>query len=133
LQGAKPEFDAAGVRLVLIGQAQPSDAAAFRRQFELELPVLADARRESYNAVGAKMAGVTGLFGPKVVIRGVKTLLGAKVMQGKTVGHPSQLGAALVLAGGDGATLYRQIAQDASDNAPAEDLLAAATAATPEA
>jgi AhpC/TSA antioxidant enzyme len=103
---------------VLIGQATPADAASFRRQFEIELPVLADERRTSYKAVGAKMSGVNGLLGPKVVLKGIKTSLGRRVMQGKTVGHPAQLGASLVIAPG-GEVLFKQLANDASDNAPA--------------
>lgn len=109
---------------MLIGQATPADAANFRRRFEIELPVLADTRRTSYKAIGAKMAGVGGLFGPKVVLKGIKTSLGKGVRQGKTVGHPAQLGAAMVIASG-GEVLFKQLAADASDNASPEQLLAA--------
>ncbi len=124
MQGARAEFEAAGAGLVLIGQATPGDAADFRRRFEIELPVLADERRESYRAVGARMAGVGGLFGPKVILRGLRTLLGSQVTQGRTIGHPAQLGAALVVAPG-GEVRLRQRAADASDNAPPGELLAA--------
>jgi hypothetical protein len=124
LQDAQPQFAQAGADVVLIGQATPADAATFRRRFEIELPVLADTRRTSYKAIGAKMAGVGGLFGPKVVLKGIKTSLGKGVCQGKTVGHPAQLGAAVVIAPG-GEVLFKQLAADASDNAPPEQLLAA--------
>jgi peroxiredoxin len=123
LQHARPQFQAAGADIVLIGQATPDDAANFRRDFELELPVLADEQRVSYKAVGAKMAGVSGLFGPKVILRGIQTILGRRVRQGRTIGHPAQLGAALVIAPG-GRVLFEQKAQDASDNASPEALLA---------
>ena len=56
LHRAREEFDAAGVPLVLIGQATPKHAASFRRKLGIELPVLADGDRSSYNAVGAKIA-----------------------------------------------------------------------------
>jgi hypothetical protein len=124
LQGAREQFRAVGADLVLIGQAKPSNAADFRRQFGIELPVLADERRESYRAVGARMAGASGLFGPKVVLRGIKTLLGGRVMQGRTIGHPAQLGAALVI-GPTGEVWFQQLATDASDNAAPEVLLVA--------
>ncbi len=107
---------------MLIGQATPEDAANFRRQFEIELPVLADQSRTSYRAVGAKMSGLNGLLGPKVVLKGIKTSLGRGVKQGKTVGHPAQLGASLVIAPG-GEVLFKQLANDASDNAPPEQML----------
>lgn len=110
--------------MVLIGQATPADAERFRRQFELELTLLADEHRTSYKAIGARMAGLNGLLGPRVVLRGLITIFGRRVRQGKTIGHPAQLGAALVIAPGD-RVLFEQRARDASDNAPPEALLAA--------
>lgn len=121
MQDAREQFQAAGTDLVLIGQAKPSDAADFRRQFGIELPLLADERRESYKAIGAKVAGVSGLFGPKVAIRCVKAIVGG-ARQGKTIGHPAQLGAALVIAPG-GEVRFEQLAADASDNATPAQLL----------
>ena len=123
MQGAREQFLAAGADVVLIGQATPADAAHFRRQFELELTVLVDERRTSYKAIGAEVAGMTGLFGPRVVLRAFMTVLGRRVRQGKTIGHPAQLGAALVVAPGDH-VLFEQRARDASDNVPPADLLA---------
>jgi hypothetical protein len=122
LQDAREQFTAAGADLVLIGMATPEDAESFRHQFSLELPVLADRRRESYRALGATVAGVGGLFGPRVILRAVTTVLGRRVRQGRTVGHPAQLGAALVVAPG-GEVLFEQRARDASDNAPPQALL----------
>ena len=124
MQSAREQFHAAGAEIVLIGQATPKDAADFRRQFELELTVLADERRISYKAIGARMAGVTGLFGPRVLLRAFSTVLGRRVRQGRTVGHPAQLGAALVIAPGN-RVLFAQRARDASDNASPADLLGA--------
>ena len=112
---------------MLIGQATPDDAANFRRQFEIELPILADRRRKTYKAVGAKMSGVGGLLGPKVAVKGIKAALEKGVIQGKTIGHPAQLGAAMVIAPG-GEVLFKQLANDASDNAPPEQLLDALVA-----
>ena len=122
MQDAREQFTAAGADLVLIGMATPEDAERFRRQFSLELPVLADRRRESYRALGATVAGVGGLFGPRVILRAVTTVLGRRVRQGRTIGHPAQLGAALVVAPG-GQVLFEQRARDASDNASPQALL----------
>ena len=122
MQDAQPRFAQAGADVILIGQATPKDAANFRRQFEIELPILADKRRTSYKAVGATMAGVTGLVGPKVAVKGIKTALGKGVIQGRTIGHPAQLGASIVIAPG-GEVLFKQLAKDASDNAPPEQML----------
>jgi len=124
LQDARKQFTAAGADVVLIGMATPQDADSFRRQFSLELPVLADRRRESYRALGATVAGIGGLFGPRVILRAVTTVLGRRVRQGRAIGHPAQLGAALVVAPG-GEVRFQQRARDASDNASPQTLLAA--------
>jgi peroxiredoxin len=123
LQGARDPFRQAGAEIVLIGHATPQDAANFRRQLKLDLPVLADEHRTSYKAVGARVAGVGGLFGPKVVLRAVSAMFTLHVTQGRTIGHPAQLGAALVIAPG-GEVLFSQLAADASDNASPQDMLA---------
>jgi prostamide/prostaglandin F2alpha synthase len=126
LHRARSEFEAAGVRLVLIGQATPRHAAHFRRRLGIELPVLVDQRRESYRAAGAKVATFGELLGPKSVGVGVTRAVrsGGKVRQGRTIGHPAQLGGAMVIAP-DGAVAWCHMSEDASDNAPAEDILEA--------
>lgn len=123
LQRARPRFEHAGLTVTLIGMGTADDAATFRRRLELDLPVLADAGRDRYRAAGAQTGGVTGLFGPKVVLRAVPTLLRSHVRQGRTVGNPTQLGAAAVIAPG-GEMLFAHAARDASDNAVPEALLA---------
>ena len=54
LHRARGEFEAAGARLVLIGQLTPEHAAQFRRRQGLELTVLADKDRASYKVAGTK-------------------------------------------------------------------------------
>ena len=131
LHRARSEFEAAGVPLVLIGQATPRQAAHFRRRQGVDLPVLADEKRESYRAAGAKVATASELLGPKSVSRGlVKTARSrGKVHQGKVIGHPAQLGGAMVIAPGGGVT-WSHMSEDASDNAYPEEILAAARQAS---
>ncbi len=117
---------------MLIGQAKPADAANFRRQVKIDLPVLADESRATYRLIGARMAGVAGLVGPKVLLKGGLTLLSGQVRQGRTVGHPAALGAALVIDS-DGQLLFEHRARDAGDNAPPEQMLAALGQSTPSA
>lgn len=124
MQDARHRFRAAGAEIVLIGQATPSDAADFRAKFGLELTLLADEQRASYRALHLKRAGLTGLIGPRVLLRAVSTVLGRRVRQGRTIGHPAQLGAALAVAPGD-RVLFEQRARDAADNVPPDELLAA--------
>jgi peroxiredoxin len=124
LHRAREDFEAAGARLVLIGQATPRHAAHFRRRFGIELPVLADERRVSYKAVGAKVAGLRELLGPRVVAKGMIASARHGVIQGRTIGHPAQLGGAVVIRR-DGQVAWSHLSKDASDNAPPEQVLAA--------
>jgi peroxiredoxin len=124
LDRARQQFEAAGGRLVLIGQLSPRHAAHFRRRQAIEVPVLADDERASYKAAGAKMATMGELLGPSVVAKGFLTTARTGRMQTRTVGHPAQLGGAMVIAP-DGRVAWSHMAQDASDNAQPEEILEA--------
>jgi hypothetical protein len=125
LDRARREFEAAGVNLVLIGQLTPRHAAHFRRREKVGLPVLADERRVSYKAAGAKVGSLNDLVGPKVVAKGALTTLRTGKLQGRTIGHPAQLGGAMVIAP-PGEVVWSHMASDASDNASPEEILVAA-------
>ena len=127
LNRAREDFEAAGVGLVLIGQATPRHAAHFRRRFELDVPLLADEKRSSYRAAGAKVATVGELLGPKSVTKGIGHSVKSRgaVRQGKIIGHPAQLGGAMIVTP-DGTVAWSHMSDDASDNAANEELLAAA-------
>ena len=127
LHRARKEFEDAGVALVLIGQATPRHATRFRRMLGLEFPVLADKHRESYKAAGAKVGTFMELLGPKSVSVGaIRTARsGGKIRQGRTIGHPAQLGGALVVRP-DGTVAWSHMSEDASDNASPQEILEAA-------
>jgi peroxiredoxin len=129
LHRAREEFEAANVALVLIGQATPRHAARFRKMMGIELPVLADKDRESYKAAGAKVASFGELLGPKSVAKGLTRAArsGGRIHQGRTIGHPAQLGGAMIIAP-DGTVGFAHMSEDASDNASPEELLEAARA-----
>jgi hypothetical protein len=124
LHRAREQFAAAGARVVLIGQRTPRHAAHFRRRQALDMTVLADERRVSYRAAGAKVATMGELLGPRVVAKGALTTARIGRVQTRPVGHPAQLGGALVIAR-DGRVAWSHMSQDASDNpTPAEILQA---------
>lgn len=125
---ARDRFEAAGVNLVLIGQLTPRHAAHFQRRQNIELPVLADKDRASYEAAGAKVATFSELLGPKVVAKGLLTARETGQRQGKTLGHPAQLGGAMLIAPG-GEVVWSHMADDAGDNASPEEILAAIASA----
>jgi peroxiredoxin len=124
LHRAHESLEREGVEIALIGQATPRHAAHFRRRTELEWPVLADEKRRSYRAAGAKVATFGELLGPKVVARGVRASRRSGVHQGRTIGHPAQLGGAMLIRP-DGSVAWSHMSEDASDNATPEEIIEA--------
>jgi peroxiredoxin len=124
LHRARDEFEAAGVRIVLIGQRTPRHAAEFRRRQGLDLTILADEQRSSYALAGTKVANIGELIGPKVIARSLGATAKTGRFQTRTDGHTAQLGGTLVVAR-DGRVTWSHIAHDASDNASPEEILEA--------
>jgi hypothetical protein len=118
-------FEEAGVELTVIGQGAPRHARAFQDDQGLELRLLVDPDRKTYKAAGAKMASVSELFGPRVALRGLRAVVSERVVQGRTIGHPAQLGGVLVVAPG-GEVVWSHLADNAGDNPPNEVVLEAA-------
>jgi peroxiredoxin len=115
----RSKFEAAGARLAVVGQGTPAHAAHFRDSHELDLPLYVDEGRGSYRAAGTKVGTVTELLGPRVVAKGAIASRRDGVVQGRTIGHPAQLGGVIVVLPGD-EIVYVHLADDASDN-PAND------------
>lgn len=112
------------MNLVLIGQLTPRHAAHFRRRQKIELPVLADEDRSTYKTAGAKVGSLGELLGPKVVAKGALTTLRTGKLQGRTIGHPAQLGGAMVISP-ENEVVWSHMAKDASDNAAPDEILSA--------
>jgi hypothetical protein len=125
----RKKFEQAGARLVVVGQGRPEQAEHFRESHDLDLELLVDRRREAYRAAGTKMATFNELLGPTVVAKGVRRALASRVHQGRTVGHPAQLGGVLVVMP-DGSIPYAHLSEDASDNPPNDEVLEAVARAT---
>lgn len=110
--------------LVLIGQATSRQAAHFRTRQGLHLRVLADEKRASYKAAGAKRANAMELVGPAVMAKGALATVRTRRLQTRPVGDPAQLGGAMVIVP-DGSVAWSHMSQDASDNAQPREILAA--------
>jgi peroxiredoxin len=121
----REEFEAAGVRLVVIGQGTPDHAIHFRDSHGIELEMLVDRGRDSYRAGGTKVATISELLGPRVAAKGTTQAIKQRLPQQKTRGHPAQLGGVMLVMP-DGSVPYSHLADDASDNAPNDEVLAAA-------
>lgn len=121
----RDRFDAAGVRLAVIGQGTSDHARDFQRSQDVDLPLYVDPDRASYRAAGTKVGTLAELLGPAVVARGLRVSLRDRVRQGRTVGHPAQLGGVLIVKP-DGSIPYAHLSEDASDVPPNDEVLAAA-------
>lgn len=125
----RSEFEASGARLAVIGQGTPAHAAQFRDSQKLEIPLYVDEGRDTYKEAGTKIATVGELLGPAMIAKGAKASRRDGVVQGRTVGHPAQLGGVMVVRPGNEIT-YVHLAGDASDNPPNDEVLRAARAAS---
>jgi prostamide/prostaglandin F2alpha synthase len=124
----RDKFEEAGTRLVVIGMGTSAHAKEFQRTQKVDLEMLVDPGREAYAAAGTKIATFSELLGPRVVAKGAQTTAKLGVRQGRTVGHPAQLGGVLVVAQ-DGSVPYAHLSDDASDNPSNDEVLAAANEA----
>jgi peroxiredoxin len=121
----RQRFEEAGVRLAVIGQGEPENAAGFRREQGVDLRLLVDPERRSYKAAGAKLAIFSELLGPRLMWRGLKRARAVGVSQGKTIGHPTQAGGVLLVAP-DGSIPWSHMSRDASDVPTNDEVLEAA-------
>jgi prostamide/prostaglandin F2alpha synthase len=124
----REEFEAAGVRLAVVGQGRPEHARHFMESQKVDLPMYVSEDRAAYKAAGTKKATLNELIGPRSVLRGLRTSRSEHVHQGRTIGHPAQLGGVLIVKP-DGSIPYEHLADDASDNPPNAEILEAARAA----
>jgi peroxiredoxin len=126
----RSKFEDAGVRLAVIGQGTPAHAQHFRESQKLEdLPMYVDEGRKSYKAAGTKVGTMGELLGPRVVAKGMAASRRDGVVQGRTVGHPAQLGGVMVIKPGS-EIVYVHLADDAGDNPPNDEVLQAASEAS---
>ena len=127
----REKFEAAGVRLVVIGQGTPAHAFDFKRTHKVEgLELYVDGGRDTYKAIGAEVGSASQLVNPKVALKGMRVTLRSRVTQGVGYfgGHAAQLGGVMIVKP-DGSVPYLHLAGDASDNPPNREVLAAARAA----
>ena len=86
--------------------------------------MLADEKRESYKAAGAKRANTRELVGPGVMAKGALATIRTKRLQTRPIGDVAQLGGAMVIVP-DGRVPWSHMSQDPSDNAQPREILAA--------
>jgi AhpC/TSA antioxidant enzyme len=124
LHRAREQFEDAGLNLVLIGQATPRQATAFRRKTKIDLPVLADEERRTYKLAKLKRGNLAQLVGPRSVLAGIKHTARSGQVQGRVIGDAAQLGGAMVVGPGD-EVMFEQRSQHAGDTVEPDELLEA--------
>jgi peroxiredoxin len=99
LQPHEPEIEAAGARLIVVGNGQPRFVSDFRRTTGFEGLLYTDPTRSAYRACGFNR-GVSATVNPTTAKNAVRALRGG-FRQGKTQGDPWQQGGVVAIAPGD--------------------------------
>ena len=130
---ARPSIEAAGARLVLIGNGGVKHLAAFKAAEAPDITVLTDPALRTYNAIGAR-SGIWRTVGPRSWKAGLRAL-GSGARQSRVKGHPFQQGGVLVVLPGD-RIAFTYLSISAGDHPSVESVLdslrpsAASTAAS---
>ena len=86
--------------------------------------MLADEKRESYKAAGARRANARELVGPGVMAKGALATIRTRRLQTRPIGDVAQLGGAMVIVP-DGRVAWSHMSRDPSDNAQPPEILGA--------
>ncbi len=116
-------FEARGARLAAVGLGDAHYAALFRDETGIQFPLLIDADRYAYQAVGLKTANLFHLFRSDNSQYRKRAQKGG-FRQQRLGANPFQLGGSFVFGPGN-VDRYAHISQTFGDNAPVEALLAA--------
>lgn len=117
------EFVSAGAEVVAIGMGAGQRARAFKEEMQIPFPLLVDRTRETYRLLELERGSWGDVVGPKVWVKGLKSLGGGNAQRWPQE-DPRQLGgAAVVLRGGQLAFAHR--ARSSADNVPVDRLLEA--------
>jgi hypothetical protein len=122
-----PEFAARGADVVLVGQGEPADAAAFRALSGWRGPILVDGPGDAWRAVALRRTSLLGLLRPRL-LREALAATREGHRQTAVQGDAWRLGGTLVVAPGDRVLFaYRNTGPE--DEAPIDEVLAALPAA----
>jgi alkyl-hydroperoxide reductase/thiol specific antioxidant family protein len=123
LRDHEEAFRAKDARLAAIGLGDAHYAQVFREETGITFPLLVDAERRAYRAVGLLHGSLFHLFRRDNSLAR-KRASAAGHRQHKLGKNPFQLGGSFVFGPGN-LDLYIHVSQTFGDNAPATDLLAA--------
>lgn len=111
-----------GAEVAAIGMGEPYVAAGFRERERIPFPLLVDAGRQTYAALGLRRGSVKDILGPSVVWRALRSLgQGNKLAKARE--DPLQLGGAVLVAPG-GAVELEHHNRTSADLIPIDRLIA---------
>ena len=122
LRGVVDDIRSRGAELHVIGSGSVEQAAAFRRERALDVPLYVDPTLASYRAAGLRRDAAATLH-PRI-LKNVARTLGGGFRQGKTKGDAWQQGGAFVVAP-SGELAFAQVSQVAGDHADPVEILRA--------
>jgi hypothetical protein len=125
LRDVFPRIEAAGVRLVVVGNGSPAQALDFRESEGLPFSLWVDQQMHAYAAAGLRR-GITKALSHRSVGHTIRAMRKG-FRQTKVAGDPWQLGGVFLLTPA-GEVRYEQRSREAGDHPPMDDVLAAIAA-----
>jgi len=122
LRGIKKEIEAAGARLVFIGNGNTASARDFKATLMPDCEVLTDPSTASYALLGARR-GAWAVWSPRSWPAGLRAIRGG-FRQTRTQGHAYLLGGLAILDSG-GAVRWTYVSRYAGDHPHTAQVLAA--------
>lgn len=117
----RSDIEAAGARLIAIGNGHAGWARDFIEKEGVDFPVYIDPGRRSYDHFGMRR-GATEVFNPRALANSVRAL-SQGFIQTRTKGDGFQNGG-IVVIGPDGDVLYTHIEQESGDLADLDEVVA---------
>jgi peroxiredoxin len=121
LRQKEKEFQRLGARVVLVGLGTPEETAAFKKQFHVPFPMIADPEKRLFKAFHLGQATPASFLSVGMAMKGLSALA-----RGHRIGIPKgdvrQLPGVFIIDS-DGRIRFRHYAKDPADHPSADDLL----------
>lgn len=121
LRRKQAQFERLGARVVLVGLGTPDDTAAFKAQFQVPFPMIADPEKQLFKAFQLKQATSKTLLSVGMVLKGLSAMARGHGM-GIPKGDVRQLPGVFIIDT-DGGIRFSHYAKGPADHPSAEDLL----------
>jgi len=121
LRQKEEQFEQQAARVVLVGLGTPEETAAFKEQFHVPFPMIADPEKRLFKAFQLKQATPKALLSVGMAMKGLSALA-----RGHRIGIPKgdvrQLSGVFIIDTA-GRIRFSHLAKDPSDHPPADGLL----------